>query len=118
MVFRDSAGIPAYALSVITDVTMWRAVHALAESMLPAAPARPRGESESGEHYANDVDALGRHLLTSAIAGAGAPTDLMQKRHKLAVVSDLKRRGFFMLRDSIEDAASALGAPASRSTTT
>lgn len=77
MVFRDSAGIPAYALSVITDVTMWRAVHALAESMLPAAPARPRGESESGEHYANDVDALGRHLLTSAIAGAGAPTDLM-----------------------------------------
>ncbi|GAB96287.1 putative transcriptional regulator YheO [Kineosphaera limosa] len=32
----------------------------------------------------------------------------MQKRHKLAVVGDLKERGFFMLKESVETAASAL----------
>jgi len=34
--------------------------------------------------------------------------DLMQKRHKIAVVNDLKDRGFFMLKESVEMAAAAL----------
>ena len=32
----------------------------------------------------------------------------MQKRHKIAVVNDLKDRGFFMLKESVEMAAQAL----------
>jgi predicted transcriptional regulator YheO len=32
----------------------------------------------------------------------------MQKRHKLAVVDELKQRGFFLIRDSVEFAANAL----------
>jgi len=31
-----------------------------------------------------------------------------QKRHKIAVVNDLKDRGFFMLKESVEMAAQAL----------
>lgn len=109
IVFRDSHGVPAYALSVIVDVTMWRAVHALAASMLPPEPVAPRREAGEGEHFAGDVDALARALLHEAIAAAGVPVEQMQKRHKLAAVAELRARGFFLIRDSVETAAAALG---------
>ncbi len=109
VVFRDSNGVPAYALSVIVDVTLWRAIHVLAESMLPPDANKPRAENGEDEHFSNDVDALAQQLLTDAIRAARIPVDLMQKRHKISVVDDLKKRGFFLLRDSVETAAAALG---------
>ena len=112
VVFHDSHGVPAYALSVIVDVTIWRAIHVLAETMLPQDANKPRAENEDedeDEHFSNDVDALAQQLLTQALAAARIPVDLMQKRHKIAVVDDLKKRGFFLLKDSVETAASALG---------
>lgn len=106
IVFRDSHGVPAYALSVNLDVTLWRAVHALAGSMLP--PTSPPARPESGEQAESDVDQLVRRMLTQAIAASGLDVEDMSKRHKVAVVEDLKQRGFFLIRDSIEDAAAAL----------
>lgn len=55
-----------------------------------------------------DIDELAQHLLAEAIDASGAPVDLMQKRHKIAVVNDLKDRGFFMRKESVEMAAQAL----------
>ena len=37
------------------------------------------------------------------------PVELMQKRHKVAVVRDLKDRGMFHLRDAIDMIATTLG---------
>lgn len=48
-------------------------------------------------------------VLEQAIAATGVPVSLMAKRHKLAVVADLKQRGFFNLRESAERAGRALG---------
>jgi predicted transcriptional regulator YheO len=60
------------------------------------------------EKFFQDIDELAQHLLAEAIEASGAPVDLMQKRHKIAVVNDLKDRGFFMLKESVEMAAAAL----------
>ncbi len=109
LVCRDSTGTPVAALCLNIDVTMWRAVHLLATSMLPAQPIAPSAAPEDGEEFVNDIDELAQHLLSQAIAAVQAPVELMQKRHKLAVVQDLKERGFFMLKESVETAAQALG---------
>lgn len=110
IIARDSAGVPVAALCINVDVTMWRAVHAMAASMLPERPLAAADEpGEDGEAFAGDIDALAQHLLAQAVARAGAPVELMQKRHKLVVVQDLKERGFFMLKESVETAAQALG---------
>jgi predicted transcriptional regulator YheO len=78
--------------------------------MLPAviSAQQDTGKPPEDEKSFQDIDELARHLLTEAIDASGAPVDLVQKRHKIAVVSDLKDRGFFMLRESVEMAAQAL----------
>lgn len=109
MIVRDTAGEPVAALCINVDVTMWRAVHSFATSMLPSQPIEPVEGTDSPEQFVASIDDLARHLLSQAIAAVPAPVDLMQKRHKLAVVADLKDRGFFLLKESVETAAAALG---------
>ena len=110
VVVRDEQGTAIAALCINSDVMIWQAVKAIAESMLPSqAPVREDTQKPSeDEKFFQDIDELARHLLAEAIEAAGAPVDLMQKRHKIAVVNDLKDRGFFMLKESVEMAAQAL----------
>ena len=108
MVVRDSAGTAVAALCVNSDVMIWRAVQAIAESMLPEGAAAEPEAAASSEEFFGDIDELAQHLLAQAIDASGAPVELMQKKHKLAVVQDLMDRGFFMLKESVEMAASAL----------
>jgi predicted transcriptional regulator YheO len=110
VVFRDTEGAAVAALCINSDVMIWRAVKAIAESMLPAeGPAQNDTRKASvDEKFFQDIDELAQHLLADAIDAAGAPVDLMQKRHKIAVVNNLKDGGFFMLKESVEMAAQAL----------
>ena len=119
VVFRDAQETAVAALCINSDVMIWKAVKAIAESMLPAevpaatevtdTPDSPDTERPAeDEKFFQDIDELARHLLADAIDASGAPVDLMQKRHKIAVVNDLKDRGFFMLKESVEMAAQAL----------
>jgi len=110
VVLRDTAGTPVAALCINSDVMIWQAVKAIAESMLPAqaSPQQDTAKPPEDEKFFQDIDELARHLLAEAIDASGAPVDLMQKRHKIAVVNDLKDRGFFMLKESVEMAAQAL----------
>lgn len=109
LVFRTSAGMPTAALCINCDTRQWRLVAELAAAMLPFPGNEPAPDPDSAEHFVPDVDNLAEDLLTRAIAAADVPVDLMQKRHKLGVVQDLKERGFFILRESVERAARALG---------
>ncbi|MDR1806500.1 MAG: helix-turn-helix domain-containing protein [Propionibacteriaceae bacterium] len=68
------------------------------------APAPPAAEPEPPA----DVADLATTALVHAVAAVGVPVDLMHKRHKLAVVADLDRQGFFRLKNSVERAAAAL----------
>ncbi|WP_066588958.1 helix-turn-helix transcriptional regulator [Cellulomonas timonensis] len=109
IVIRDSNDTPVAALCVNADVMIWQAVKAIAEAMLPGASAGAEPLAEpAGENFVRDIDELAQHLLTEAIGACGVPVELMQKKHKLTVVSDLKDRGFFLLKESVEIAAQAL----------
>lgn len=110
IVVRDSSGTAVAALCINSDVMIWQAVKAIAESMLPEGTTEQHAEQQPppAERFAQDIDELAQHLLAEAIEACGAPVDLMQKKHKIAVVNDLKERGFFMLKESVEMAAAAL----------
>lgn len=110
VVLRDAEGTAVAALCINADVMIWKAVKAIAESMLPAEGPTPQDTQKPSEDekFFQDIDELAQHLLAEAIDASGAPVDLMQKRHKIAVVNDLKDRGFFMLKESVEMAAQAL----------
>jgi len=105
LIVRDAQGTAVAALCINTDVMIWKAVRAIAELMLPEESST---EHPPEEKFFPDIDELAQHLLARAIDACGAPVDLMQKRHKIAVVNDLKDGGFFMLKESVEMAAQAL----------
>lgn len=107
-ILRDSNDVPVAALCINGDITSWRMIADLALSMLPTPPAAVTSPGD-GEQFVRTVDELAQHLLTRAVHAQGIPTDLMHKRHKLAVVHDLKKQGFFTLREAAELAAEALG---------
>lgn len=110
VVVPDAAGTPLAALCINADVMIWHAVKAIAESMVGESSA-VKGEAPgdaSPERFVRDIDELAQHLLAEAIETSGAPVDLMQKKHKIAVVQDLKDKGFFLLKESVEMAAAAL----------
>ncbi|MDR1431286.1 MAG: PAS domain-containing protein [Propionibacteriaceae bacterium] len=110
MIFRDSADVAVAALCVNSDTRNWRLLAELANSMMPAkADAETGPEANPGEEFLRDVDELASKLLGQAIANSEIPVGLMHKVHKIAVVQDLRDRGFFMLKESVERAANALG---------
>jgi predicted transcriptional regulator YheO len=110
MIFRDSADLPVAALCVNADMRNWRLLADLAHSMMPVKPeAGTETGDNSGEEFLRDVDELAARLLGQAIANAEIPVRLMRKSHKIAVVQDLRDRGFFMMKESVERAANALG---------
>lgn len=109
LVFRTSGGVPTAALCINCDTKQWRLLADVAAAMLPFSGKATSSDPDSSEHFVPDVDNLADDLLSRAIAAAEVPIDLMQKRHKLGVVQDLKDRGFFILRESVERAARALG---------
>jgi predicted transcriptional regulator YheO len=105
MIIRDVSGNPVAALCINSDLTVWEQLEHIASSMLHAgAEARPalRAVEPSPEVFARDVDELAAHLISQSIAQAGVPVELMQKRHKLAIVRDLKHRGLFLIKDAVE----------------
>jgi predicted transcriptional regulator YheO len=118
MIIRDVAGNPAAALCINTDISVWLSVHRIAEAMLgtsasaleaPApAVAEARPTTEVTETFVRDVEELAQQLLSTALSRSGVPVELMQKRHKIAVVRDLRARGMFLLRDAVETVAAAL----------
>ncbi|RZI93344.1 MAG: transcriptional regulator [Microbacterium sp.] len=117
MIIRDVAGNPAAALCINTDISVWINVHRIADAMLgnasfPTGEAAPAiiapAPSPVNETFVRDVEELASQLVAAALASAGVPVELMQKRHKLAVVRDLKARGMFLLRDAVEMVAAAL----------
>lgn len=102
LIFRRQDDTPVAALCINNDTRSWQVVAELARAMMPWTEMNT-------EEFPQDVDELAHRLLDQTIAEAGIPIDLMKKQHKLAVVRDLRDRGFFMLRESVETAAQALG---------
>lgn len=110
LIFRDHVGTPVAALCVNNDTKDWSIALELARSMLPWTRSDIHSPaSEGNDHSLQDVDDLARKLLTRSLSSIDVPVDLMHKRHKLAVVRELNESGYFLLRESVETAAQALG---------
>jgi predicted transcriptional regulator YheO len=71
-------------------------------------PANDREQADTGEIFPPTVEDLAVSLVAAAIADTGVPVDLMQKRHKMQVITELDARGLFLLRDAVELTASML----------
>ncbi|MBD4448653.1 transcriptional regulator, partial [Xanthomonas citri pv. citri] len=67
------------------------------------APQIPRHQDPP-----RDIKQVAAGLMREAIDQVGVPVSLMRKDHKLRVVDELRRRGFFLLKDSIEATANRL----------
>lgn len=121
MIIRDVSGLPVAALCINSDLSAWISVQRVVDMMLGGTRGAPEPQGadtalaavgtqqgEPTEVFARDVDELAAHLIHRAITSAGVPVELMQKRHKVEVVRDLKSRGMFMLRDAVDMIASSL----------
>ena len=138
LILRDLSGEAVAALCINTDLTAWRTLHSILGSMIepagdeqaglslvPASGAAPAtlGASVSApaaveaagptaqpaETYVRDVDELAALLLRRAVQEVGVSVDLMRKKHKVKVIQQLQDKGFFLLRDAVEQVAEALG---------
>jgi predicted transcriptional regulator YheO len=126
MIIRDVSGQPVAALCVNSDLSMWESVREVVASMLDlervgGAPDRPvaarpvpihsaaADDNDEAEVFVTDVEQLAAHLMQRAVSSIDVPVELMQKRHKVEVVRDLKGRGMFHLRDAVDMVATALG---------
>ncbi|MBO1269318.1 helix-turn-helix transcriptional regulator [Arthrobacter cavernae] len=122
ILFRDSAGKAAAALCLNSDVSSWLAARAILDGYMVGPGALPRrapqqaaSSSEAGTHrpssseyFPRDVEELASFLIRRAIEKTGVPVELMRKEHKVAVVSDLQKAGFFLVKDATETVAAAL----------
>lgn len=121
---RDLNGMPIATLCLNEDITNLSRMRDLLDQQLRPAEAettamlagepdgavvRGRPESQSSaESFAHGVPQLAELLIDQAIREVGIPVELMKKQHKLLVVRELERCGFFLIREAVEDAARAL----------
>jgi predicted transcriptional regulator YheO len=108
---RDDRGRAVCALCINTDVT---SLDKAKDTLQELTELRTLSELTGAitavrrENFPRNIDDLARSVLRDAIAETGIAVDLMKKRHKIAVVAELQRRGFFTIRDSVDIAAEAL----------
>lgn len=126
MIIRDVSGQPVAALCINSDLSVWESLQDIVTSMLdgtrvaaehvgpvaarpvPVSPVDVEYDNEP-EVFVTDVEQLAAHLMRRAVSKVDVPVELMQKRHKVEVVRDLKGRGMFHLRDAVDMVATALG---------
>lgn len=124
IIYVDTSGHAAAALCLNADVTAWlslrlsmdrfvlrhdeTSIQPASPETVPATTTQARGSHES-EFFPHSVDELSGRLLDAAITAVSVPVPQMRKEHKLQVVAELERRGFFLIRQSAETAAEALG---------
>lgn len=110
--FHGESGRAVVCLCLNTDVSQVLAAEQLMAQLSAITTIDPalRGTAKpSREAFPATIEDLAGGILASAIADAGVPVDLMKKQHKVDVVRDLRERGFFAIRESVELASQALG---------
>jgi predicted transcriptional regulator YheO len=111
-IFRNLAGDPVAALCVNADLAAWTTLRDLVDTMSGTPKTASIDDTtpvrSSGERFAHDVEELASHLISDTIRTVGVPVDLMRKDHKIAVVTQLRARGMFLLKDAVETVASSL----------
>lgn len=123
IIYTDKDGKAAAALCLNTDVSAWTTMRASMdrfvlghEILLQTQPSAANRQSAAmpmsgngSEYFPHSVEDLSDRLIDAAITAVGIPVARMRKEHKVDVVAELNRRGFFMIKQAAETAAAALG---------
>ncbi|MFD7009501.1 transcriptional regulator [Rhodococcus jostii] len=127
IIYTDKNGRPAAALCLNSDVSAWVSLRTAMDRFVlghdglmmspgpSAASSLPPGRgsadtgSRSSEYFPHSVEELSTRMLDAAIGAVGVPVAKMKKEHKVQVVAELDRRGFFLVKQAPESAAAALG---------
>lgn len=124
IIYTDKDGRAAAALCLNTDVSAWVTLRAAMDRFVlghEAAPAQTQASlaahrshataspANGSEYFPHSVEDLSGRLIDAAIAAVGVPPEKMRKEHKVEVVAELDRRGFFLIKQAAETAAAALG---------
>ncbi|NMM83320.1 hypothetical protein B2J88_02935 [Rhodococcus sp. SRB_17] len=116
---RDATGTPIAALGINVDLTPWKSIQRIAESIvgghrpidLAAPPMFDSGSDsqlDGSDDFIGNLEDLAQVMIEREIAAVGVPLKSMKKGHKVEIVRRLRERGVFLLRDSVVQVAEAL----------
>lgn len=121
MIIRDVSGTAVAALCINADLSVWADVQKVLDTMygrstrekvldFPALATVKEQQNRATQPIAVDenIEELAARLINNAVELVDVPVELMHKRHKVAVVRDLKVRGIFLLRDGVDMVAASL----------
>jgi predicted transcriptional regulator YheO len=103
--FYGSSERPLVALCVNTDVRELLTARSTIDAMVGTWSLV---EAETAVFHDN-VENLSQDMLRRSIASVGVPVEDMSKKQKVAVVAELQRGGYFLIREAADLAAAALG---------
>lgn len=108
---RAASGRPVACLCINADISSLVAARDVLTTLTNAVAVDPTANSTlaaNQETFAMSIDTLAEGILRDAIAEVGLPLHLMKKVHKVEVVRELDRRGFFTIREAADLVAQRL----------
>ncbi|GAB3278404.1 helix-turn-helix transcriptional regulator [Parahaliea aestuarii] len=115
VVLYDDQGAPLAALCLNRDLgSAEKLLETLKAHVFPHTDATPADAVESGEKNDRNGEMTMEELVSDIIERAlastgGVSVERMTKQEKMQVVSQMHRRGLFLIRGSVERAAASLG---------
>ncbi|CAN7781025.1 PAS domain-containing protein [Caballeronia sp. dw_19] len=104
VLLRNKKGAPFASVCANTDLTDYQLLHASLGRLL----ARQTEPEPKEPGHRPTIDELIEDIVSGAIQRAGVPVALMDKSEKLKVVSELTKRGVFMIKGAVERVAQSL----------
>ncbi|MFT4197058.1 MAG: PAS domain-containing protein [Pseudoxanthomonas sp.] len=106
LLFRDGDGVPVAALCLNADMTVFEMAYGWLEQMLHRKALPTRDEAPAGEV---GLEAMMQEIIDDAVKRFMKPPALMNKEEKMYAVEAMMQRGLFLIRNSVEQVAAALG---------
>jgi len=105
LLFRNGEGVPVAALCLNADMTVFEMAHGWLEQMLRKKVPLAQTEAPSGER---GLETMMQEIIDDAVKRFMKPPALMNKNEKMYAVEAMMHRGLFLMRNSVEQVASAL----------
>lgn len=106
LLFRDGGGQPVAALCLNADMTVFEMAHGWLEQMLHKKTQAMRIDAQTSEV---GLEVLMQEIIDDAVKRFMKPPALMNKEEKMYAVEAMMHRGLFLIRNSVEQVAAALG---------
>lgn len=109
--FRAPSGRAVACLCLNSDINSLLAAQEVLAALTNATPMDPTADAQlhaGQERFVSSIDELAEGVLRDSIAASGVPVSLMKKSHKVEVVRELDRRGFFTIREAVDLVAQRL----------